>query len=375
MVDRTKVLFFGHMANDSLYTSLPPLLPVLALQYSQSAATLGLIPAAYLMTASFLQIGVGYLHDKKRLTILMPVGLLLGGLSVASIGFAGNYSLIVFLAFLGGVGSAFFHPIATALSSVSSRRSTSVSFFMTGGDLGLALGSFICSVAVTVLGLSGTALLFILPFIASMLSLQTLKHESIAPPSESRSTKNDLKALSMALTASFLRATTNVVLLTYLPLYLSTKGVAVPLAGGVLTIMILAGAAGMISAGFFGDRLGKINTVRALLVSSAVFIPFAVLASPEHALLAFPLVGFGLYGAHPLLVAISHDIMPKNLGMASALMYGFTFGVANLFVPVAGLAVDFSSYETVFLALTCLPVTATFIVSKIRLPVSKHTLK
>ncbi|MCS7137413.1 MAG: hypothetical protein NZ941_03480, partial [Candidatus Caldarchaeum sp.] len=84
MVDRTKVLFFGHMANDSLYTSLPPLLPVLALQYSQSAATLGLIPAAYLMTASFLQIGVGYLHDKKRLTILMPVGLLLGGLSVAS---------------------------------------------------------------------------------------------------------------------------------------------------------------------------------------------------------------------------------------------------------------------------------------------------
>ncbi|MCX8202101.1 MAG: hypothetical protein N3H84_08400, partial [Candidatus Caldarchaeum sp.] len=68
-------------------------------------------------------------------------------------------------------------------------------------------------------------------------------------------------------------------------------------------------------------------------------------------------------------------IMPKNLGMASALMYGFTFGVGNLFVPVAGLAVDFSSYETVFLALTCLPVAAALIVSRISIPVSKHTLK
>ncbi|MCS6784197.1 MAG: MFS transporter, partial [Candidatus Caldarchaeum sp.] len=74
-----------------------------------------------------------------------------------------------------------------------------------------------------------------------------------------------------------------------------------------------------------------------------------------YALLTFPLIGVGLFGAHPILVALSHDIMPKNLGMASALMYGFTFGVANLAVPFVGAAADSFGYDPVFIMLALFP--------------------
>lgn len=373
--EKTRLLFFGHLANDSLYTSLPPLLPILALHHNLSTASLGLIPAAYLMTASFMQVGVGYLHDRKNLNILMPVGLLLGGFTIASIGFTDSYFLILFLAFLGGIGSALFHPIATSLSSISARRSTSVSFFMTGGDLGLAAGSFICSAAVAVMGLKGTAFLAVLPLAAATLLLLSLRQTpSPVKTADNKYARSDVKKLLTALTASFLRATTNVALITYLPLYLSSKGFGIPFAGGILTVMILAGAVGMISAGFLGDKIGKKQTAQAYLLFSAALIPVAVSTSAEYALLTFPLIGVGLFGAHPILVALSHDIMPKNLGMASALMYGFTFGVANLAVPFVGAAADSFGYDPVFIMLALFPLAGALVVSKISPPVQKSTI-
>lgn len=374
-MDRTRLLFFGHLANDSLYTSIPPILPILALHHKLPTAVLGLIPAAYMMTASFLQIGVGYIHDRRQLNVLMPVGLLMGGMTIALIGFADSYQLILLLAVLGGVGSALFHPVATSLSSVTGRRARSVSFFMTGGDLGLAAGSFICSTVVAFFGLQGTAFLLILPLTAAILTFSGFPNQQTSTkPSVGEQARPDKKAMAIAVAASLLRATTNISILTYLPLFLASKGVAVPYAGGILTLSILAGAAGMLTAGFFGEKIGKTKTVQTFFLLAAVLIPVAVYTSPDLALLTFPLIGFSLFASHPVLVAISHDLMPKHLGVASALMYGFTFGMANVVVPFLGLAVDLYNYETVFLSLTVFPVTAALLVSRIPVKAEERTI-
>lgn len=328
-----------------------------------------------MMTASFLQIVVGHLHDRKNLRFLVPLGLVMGGVAVASIGFVGNYWLFLLLAFVGGVGSAFFHPIATALSSLASKRSSSVSFFMTGGDLGLAAGSFISTAAVASFGLNGTAALVVLPIAAAVVTMNIVRtHSSPQPLTQPEPLKNVVKLLSKIISASFLRALANLTLLTYLPLYLASQGQSLAYAGGVLTTTILAGALGMISAGFLGDKIGKINTVRIFLTLGAGLIPVAVLSPAEFAMLTFPLIGFSLFASHPVLVAVSHDLSPSRLGMASALIYGFTFGAANLVVPFIGAAIDVFGYQPSFLTLAALPVAAAALISTVRIPAEKRTI-
>ncbi|MEM4573482.1 MAG: MFS transporter [Candidatus Caldarchaeum sp.] len=372
---QTNRLFFAHFANDSLYTSLPPLLPVLAAHYGLSTAALGLIPAVYMMTASFLQIIVGHFHDRKNLGLLVPLGLVMGGVAVASIGFVGNYWLFLVLAFVGGVGSALFHPIATALSSIASKRSSSISFFMTGGDLGLAAGSFISTAAIAFFGLNGTAALLFLPIAAAIVTIKVVKtHSNPQPLTKPEPLTNVVKLLSKIISVSFLRASANLTIMTYLPLYLASKGQSLTYSGGVLTTTILAGAFGMISAGFLGDRIGKINTVKIFLIIAAVLIPVAVLSPVEFAWLTFPLIGFSLFASHPVLVAVSHDLSPSRLGMASALIYGFTFGVANIAVPFIGLGIDAFSYQSTFLTLAALPLTAAALIATVKLPPEKRTI-
>ncbi|MEM4352462.1 MAG: hypothetical protein QXV68_02455, partial [Candidatus Caldarchaeum sp.] len=76
--------------------------------------------------------------------------------------------------------------------------------------------------------------------------------------------------------------------------------------------------------------------------------------------------------AHPLLVAISHDMLPNNLGFASALIYGFTFGMVNVVVPVIGLAIDVYGYAPVFAVVSFAPFVSAALVS--RIPASRVSL-
>lgn len=356
MTKRLPLLFFAHLANDTLYTSLPPLLPLLAAQQKTSAATLALIPTVYLMTASFLQIAVGFFFDRRPKTVLMPLGLFLGGVAVSAIGFVESFPLILLLGFLGGVGSALFHPPATSMASVSEKRASSVSFFMSGGDIGLAVGSFLATTAYVVMGAQGTGLLIILPVLAAAMLLVGVRQ-----PLEARvqnSVRPDIRRLGLALAAAVLRAVAALSFVTFLPLYLTKRGLSFSMAGTVLTVMILAGAGGMLSAGYVAEKIGKKRAVTLFLLLTGLWIPVAVLTPEELAYFSYGVLGFLIFAVHPILVAYSHDLLPQNLGAASALMYGLTFGLGHLIVPFVGAAVDAYGYQSVLLSLAFMPFAA-----------------
>ncbi|MCS6769125.1 MAG: MFS transporter, partial [Candidatus Caldarchaeum sp.] len=305
--------------------------------------------------------------DRKPVYRLMPAGLLLGGLSVAAVGLLENYYLIFAAAVLGGVGSALYHPVATSLSSVSGKRSMSVSVFMTGGDLGLALGSLVCTLAVALLGLSGTVVLLLMPltmaFLLTRLELQPLKTQKQQLGDEVKAV--GLRSIYLLVGASVLRGLAVMSMITYLPLYLASQGYALTHAGGGLTLMLLAGAGGMITAGFLATKLGKKRVVTFLLLAASLTAFLTPLTPSGLVLIPVSLFGFVALAAHPLLVAISHDMLPNNLGVASALIYGFTFGVVNVLVPVVGLAIDIYGYTTVLTAVAFFPLLSALFASRI----------
>ncbi|MEM4346414.1 MAG: MFS transporter [Candidatus Caldarchaeum sp.] len=373
-MSRTAKLFMSHMANDMLYSALPPLLPVLAMHHNLSIAALGLIPAVYMITASFLQVATGYIYDRRQVYAFMPAGLLIGGFAVAAVGFVEDYLLIYVLALLGGVGSALYHPVATSASSVSGKRSLSVSLFMTGGDLGLALGSLVCSLAVAAIGLRGTSLLLVLPVLTALLLTRVqFQHQAVRRQELGAAVRAvGLRYIYILVAAAMLRGVTVMSMITYLPLYLASQGYALAQAGGGLTLMLLAGAVGMVSAGVMASRMGKRRVVMMLLLSSTLFAYLTAITPPQYVLVPVSLFGLVALAAHPLLVAISHDMLPNNLGFASALIYGFTFGMVNVVVPMIGLAMDVYGYAPVFTVVSFLPLVSAALVS--RLPASKVSL-
>ncbi|MEM2225533.1 MAG: MFS transporter [Candidatus Caldarchaeum sp.] len=367
MKGRLLTLSFSHMSNDMLYTALPPLLPLLAQQHNLSTAALGLIPAAYMISASFLQIAVGAFYDRKQSVVMMPLGLAAGGFAIASIGFLPTYWAIFSAAVLGGVGSAFFHPVATSLSSASQKRSMTVSVFMIGGDIGLALGSLVCSLAVSAMGLNGT-LLLVFPPLAMAIASSRIKNENINNTVQKMGAafrSAGLKHLFMLLAAAILRGVAITSLITYLPLYLASRGYAVAHAGSLLTVMLIAGAGGMLSSGLLSVKFGKTRVAAIYLLFSGILLLALVFTPTTYIIIALFLLGFVILAVHPLLVAASHDLLPNNVGMASALMYGVTLGLANLTVPLVGVLIDLLGYSTVFTFLSALPIAAALLASRI----------
>jgi FSR family fosmidomycin resistance protein-like MFS transporter len=356
------------MANDMVYSSIPPALPVMAAKYGFSAAALGLIPSTYMVTASFLQMLVGYIYDRRPVTILMPLGLVMGGLAIASLGFLDNYFLILAVAVAGGVGSALFHPIATSLSSVSGNRSISVSVFMVGGYLGLAFGAIISAVTITVWGLTGT--LTFLPVLLAAAALAMLFSGKTAGSGGISRLSGAVKSvgyrmLSILVVAAVLRSVAVTSIITYLPLYLTMHGYVLVGAGGLLTLFLLTGTVGMILAGVISERLGRMRVVSAMLAVSGLLI-LALAALPlQSAFVIVPLMGFTIHSVHPLLVAQSHELLPNNLGFASAMMYGFAIGVANVLVPIVGKGIDIYEYRQVFYFLTTLPLAAAILTTRL----------
>ncbi len=354
------LLALGHLANDSLYSSLPPLLPILIASYGLSTALVGVLPALYMVVASFLQPVFGQIYDKRNLTWLMPLGLVMGGAAIASTGYVGSYPAILMAAALGGVGSALFHPVATSLSSRPSSygRASSVSLFMLGGNLGLSLGPLIIVSAVTIFSIQGTFIALVLPLIAAAMLFQMRGHVGSVGKESVKGGRVDRRALLLVLLASVLRGTATITLITYLPLYLTWLGQPLGMGGLMLSTMLLAGGAGMVVAGLLADRLGRIYVASAILLISAPLLLVFTLAPIQVMFILAALMGFTLMAAHPILVVIAHELLPGRTGLASALIYGVAFGISNIATPFIGLAIDLIGFQTTFETLTILPALA-----------------
>ncbi len=362
------VLFMSHVANDMIYTSLPPLLPLLAAQRGLSAAALGVIPAAYMTVASFLQIGVGLLYDRRPTVNYVPLGLLIGGASIALIGYLDNYFLLVACAVIGGLGSAFFHPTATSLSSSSTNRSVSVSFFIAGGGIGLTLGALLSSQIAGHVGLKATIIYIPITMAAASTALILLRENQEDKRAKVATSASRVWSarLLLLLTAAVFRSVLIMSYITYLPLYLSTQGYTVAGAGVILTLLLLTGAAGMVPAGFLADRFGRLKVVSVMLALSCIFSILIVNIPNEYVFLPVAFLGFFAQAVIPLLVAETHEVLPNNLGLASALMYGAAIGFSNLAVPIVGAAIDLWGYRPVFLALSSLPFIGSMLIVRVQ---------
>jgi FSR family fosmidomycin resistance protein-like MFS transporter len=123
-------------------------------------------------------------------------------------------------------------------------------------------------------------------------------------------------------------------------MYLVTEGYDLVMASLIVTLMLLCGVAGQIAGGHFSDRNGRKEFMIFGLVLS---IPPFGLFMLTHGILSITgllLFGFFLWSTFAVAVAMSHELLPGNVGLASGIMLGLAIGFGGLGVAVNGIIAD-----------------------------------
>ena len=328
---------------------LPAILPLLILNNGYSYLAAGLLITAYNVTSSFIQPVIGWLSDTKGLAVHLSISLLISAVFVALMGIAHNYYVIMLFAVLAALGHACFHPAALSLVNrlcTSENRGRITSYFVVGGNLGYAVGPLLAGALVWWLGLPGL-LLLIFPALFMAFALRYLLPGGIAAASaahivpdtkEGKTAKK--KPFMILMVSSILRAWAIFAAITFLPMYLVTQGYDLVAASAIVILMLLAGVGGQIAGGHISDRYGRKEfMVFGLACSIPAFYLFFV-SSGTVAIIAILLFGFALWSTFAVAVAMSHELLPQNVGLASGIMLGLAIGFGGLGVAVNGMIAD-----------------------------------
>jgi FSR family fosmidomycin resistance protein-like MFS transporter len=330
----------AHMITHIYLPVLPAILPLLIAQNGYSYLAAGLLVTAYNVTSSFTQPVIGWLSDRRGLTISVSVSLFISAIFVALMGVARDYYLIMAFAVIAALGHACFHPTALSLVSrlcTSENRGQITSYFVVGGNVGYAIGPVLAGALVWWLGLPGL-LFLVIPAVVMVFVLRILLPGGIAAAREAHAVPESVTPavpskwpFVILMAASILRAWAVFAAITYLPMYLvQTQGYDLVSASLAMTLMLLTGVAGQFAGGRISDRIGRKEFMVFALAGSIPFFYLFFATTGIAAFIALLCFGFCLWSTFTAAVAMSHELMPQNVGLASGMMLGLAIGFDDL---------------------------------------------
>ncbi len=333
-----------HGTNDLFGGFLTPLLPKLQTAFGAGYGAVSILVAMQSLTGSLLQPLAGLIADRYDRRVLAALGPLLMALGGGLLGFFPNLWVAGVVLALSGLGSALFHSAAAAMVgqyAPHERRGFWVSFFSTGGYLGMSLAPLTSLTIVgSSAGLKGLAWLIPLALIpASLLLFLAPKTILKGKPSSLSDLRRVFKGQVARLWAvTTLRSIVFMSFSTTIPFWFHQRGLSDDWVKVVLTVYSLAATAGAFLGGTLSDRFGRRSVVVGTMV---VAIPLYVLLLilPPESFLYLPflaLTGALMNAVVPVAVVMAQEHEPKQMATVSGLMMGFTWGFAGLLYGVVG---------------------------------------
>ena len=359
------VLSSGHMVADMCQGSIPALLPFLIHDRGYSYAAASALVLAATVSSSVVQPVFGHFADRRSLSWLMPVGVLLGTVGVGLVGLLDTYALTFAAIVVSGLGVAAFHPEGSRFDAYVSgdKRASGMSLFSLGGNIGFALGPVIVTPAVLAFGLSGSLVVIVPGMIAAVALASQLGHLHGFRDSAARAARGAPDApedwSSFARLNGVIAARTFVFfgLLTFIPVYfVDDLGQSDAAGNTALTVLLVGGAAGTALGGPIADRIGR----RTVLIASLSLLPPLIIAfhasPPALATVIAFFVGMATVATFAVTVVMGHEYLPGRIGMASGITLGLSIGLGGLGAPLLGLIADHWSLDTMLDVVTVLPV-------------------
>ena len=361
------VLSVGHLFTDVGQGSIPALLPFLISRQHLNYASASALILAATISSSIVQPLFGHVSDRRSLPWLMPIGPALGGLGVALVGFAPNYGLTFAAVVLSGFGVAAFHPEGSRFANYVSgaRRSSGMSLFSVGGNVGFALGPVLVTPLVLVFGLHGTAFVMLptslmaVVLIHELPRLKSFRADLVGGRVQRADMPDAWGPFAILAAVIALRSFVYFGFVTFIPLYYihdlhTSKGTA----GAALSAMLIGGAIGTLAGGRLADRFGR----RAVLRGSMIMLPPLIVAflvsGPALAMVFAALAGAATIATFAVTIVMGQEYLPGRIGVASGVTIGLSIGLGGAGAPLLGLLADADGLRSVFEVTAVLPLLA-----------------
>jgi MFS transporter, FSR family, fosmidomycin resistance protein len=341
------LLALGHFVVDLTQGALPAVLPLLQSRHALTYAETGTIVLAANLTSSIIQPLFGYLADRTVRRWILPASIALAGTGMALTGVASDYTSILLLVVLMGLGVAAWHPegYRTATGVAGERKATALSYFSLGGNVGIALGPLVGTALVAAWSTPGTLGLALPPLVVAAIMLVALPRFTTAATARAATPAERAAsmpgAMALLIVVVMIRAWASLGFTTFVPLYYVNHLHADPRIAGLLLFVFLgAGAVATVIAGPLADRWGPRSFMQWGLLAA---VPFGLLFLQTSGVLAFVMLGlFGgvLIASFSVSVVLAQAYLPRHAGMASGLIVGFAFGAGGLGVAALGWVAD-----------------------------------
>jgi FSR family fosmidomycin resistance protein-like MFS transporter len=335
-----------HLINDAFVTWLAPLLPRLIREFDLSLAVAATLPATLALSTNLSQPIFGVLGDRFDRRWFVTLGPLATVLGLSLIGVAPNVGVLLVILFIGGFGTAAFHPPAAVVATREAPprlRPLWMSLFVTGGAIGAGVGPLV------VITLVEGRPLWTMAWAAPVVGAVVLVLFWIFPsrPPERRAATLNWRAMLRLVTGplrtvwmlAMTRALAYLAVQNGVPIVVTIAHGRSDLEGAVaIAVHGIFNAIGGVTGGFLATRYGrrKLITISALAGGPLYVLAMVLSADQWLFVIALAVAGAVLNLGAPLLVVVAQDLVPDHVSTASGLMMGFAWGVAGLFLIAIG---------------------------------------
>ena len=342
------LISLAHLIHDTYSAFLAPILPLLIGKLGISIFQAGLLDISRKVPSLFNPF-IGILADKiyvRYFIILAPV---VTTLSMSLIGLSPNYIFLLILVFVSGVASAFFHvPSPVLIKSFSHNQvGRGMSFYMLGGEFARTLGPLVILGAVSLWGLEGTYKLIPFGFLASFILYFKLRNITVKKNQNELVSRGKKETLTNLLPffisvggIIFFRMAIKSALTIYLPVYLTSKGYSLWIAGISLSALQFSGAVGTYFAGSLSDRIGREKVLMYVSIINPFLMYLLVVLKGIFLVPILMVSGFFLFASGPVLLALVHDIDTKYSSMVNGMYMTVSFVAGSLMTLIVGISAD-----------------------------------
>lgn len=343
----------AHVLHDG-YTDLIWLaLPIWQAEFALSYAAVGLLRMIYTGTMASLQIPASYVAGRLGAGPVLALGTGLSGLCYCLAGLGNGFWALVAVLFIGGLGAATQHPIASALVTrtfTGARALTAFGTYNFAGDVGKVLLPLSATTMILVVpwrpayGLLG--LLGIVAAVAVFALTPRLPPEPAAPPAAHDAAAAAVNArlrFGFYVLAAFGIADSIVrgAFFVLLPFLLIAKGATVVTAGFALTLVFVGGAAGKLACGWVARWAGTVAIIVVAQIITAAGMLAVLLLPLDIAFVLLPLLGVVLNGVTTVIYgSVPEYATPERRTHALSVFYTLTIGSAAVSPPLSGLVGD-----------------------------------
>ena len=361
---RSSALALGHGVNDLFSNSLSGLLPLITSLFGLSYLLAGVIAMVLNVTSSVMQPVFGHWFDRTQVSWLLETGLALNCVGMSLLGFSSSYVLVLFFVGTAGLGSACFHPPAfsAVVKSSSSSRGKDMGIFLSAGNTGFFLGPFVAGALGTALGLHGMVMLLPLGLLVVVILFRTnVRSKESEPAAVQHHYPANKRLLSILASITALSSITVQSIVTFLPLYFVARGESLLIATLIASIWLGVGVLGQLGGGYFSDRVGRRPIIVTSLLLGAVLFYGFLLTTGFISLILLALSGAALYASWSVIVVMSSEAAPSNVGAVSGLMLGFYIGIGGVAALGFGAVADILGLSAAFSIFTGFALAAGFL--------------